>query len=127
MLNQEISMAFQDLSTPVIADACLRLDLALRLAPAGIRPILPCFKLAGCVLPVQHFGSVDIFLEALDNAEPGDVLVIDNGGRLEQSGRKSMIIEIPDQWTKTRDYLLEHGWKRQFNWLELVRHLDESA
>lgn len=84
MLNHEISMAFQDLSTPVIADACLRLDLPLRLAPAGIRPVLPYFKLAGRVLPVQHFGSVDMFLEAMGNAEPGDVMVIDNDGRLDE-------------------------------------------
>ena len=84
MLNQEISMAFQDLSTPLIADACLRLDLPLRLAPPGIRPVLPNSKLAGHVLPVQHFGSVDIFLEAMGIAEPRDVLVIDNGGRLDE-------------------------------------------
>lgn len=84
MLNQEILEAFQDLSTPVIADACLRLDLPARLAPPGIRPVLPSFKLASRVLPVQHFGSVDIFLEAIGTAELGDVLVIDNGGRLDE-------------------------------------------
>jgi 4-hydroxy-4-methyl-2-oxoglutarate aldolase len=84
MLNQEISMAFQDLSTPLIADACLRLDLPLRLAPPGIRPVLYNFTLAGHALPVQHFGSVDIFIEAMGNAEPGDVLVIDNGGRQDE-------------------------------------------
>jgi len=44
---------------------------------------------------------------------------------LEQSGRKSMIIEIPVQWRKIRDDLLENGWKRQFTWLELVRWLDK--
>ncbi len=42
---------------------------------------------------------------------------------LEQSGRKSMILEIPDEWTKNRDYLLENGWKKQYTWLELVRWL----
>jgi regulator of RNase E activity RraA len=30
-------------------------------------------------------GSVDVFLEALENAAPGDVLVVDNGGRLDES------------------------------------------
>ena len=84
MLNQAISTAFQGLSTPLIADACLRLGLPLRLAPPGIRVVLPNSKLAGHVLPVQHFGSVDIFLQAMGNAEPGDVLVIDNGGRLDE-------------------------------------------
>jgi hypothetical protein len=46
---------------------------------------------------------------------------------LEQSGRKSMIVEIPDQWAKSRDYLLENGWKKQYTWLELVRWLDERT
>ncbi len=32
-----------------------------------------------------------------------------------------MIVEIPDQWAKIRDYLLENGWKKQYTWLELVR------
>jgi len=49
------------------------------------------------------------------------------GSWREQSGRKSMIVEIPDQWTKIRDYILENGWKRQFTWLELIRWLDARA
>jgi hypothetical protein len=36
---------------------------------------------------------------------------------LEQSGRESVIVEIPDQWTNIRDYLLENGWKRQYTWV----------
>jgi regulator of RNase E activity RraA len=35
-------------------------------------------------LPARHYGSVDVFLEALENAEPGDVLVIDNNGRTDE-------------------------------------------
>jgi regulator of RNase E activity RraA len=46
--------------------------------------VLPNSKLSGHVLPVKHLGSVDIFLEAMRIAEPGDVLVIDNGGRLDE-------------------------------------------
>ena len=49
------------------------------------------------------------------------------GTWLEQSGRKSMIVEIPDQWAKIREYLLENGWKKQYTWLELVRWLDKRA
>jgi len=30
-------------------------------------------------------GSVDVFLEALGHARPGDVLVVDNGGRLDEA------------------------------------------
>jgi regulator of RNase E activity RraA len=84
MLNRDLSEAFQNLSTPLIADACLRLEVPLRLAPTGIRPVLPGFRVAGRVLPVQHYGSVDIFLEAIGIAEPGDVLVIDNDGRMDE-------------------------------------------
>jgi len=42
-------------------------------------------RVAGRVLPVRHFGSVDVFLEAFEGAQPGDVLVIDNGGRLDEA------------------------------------------
>jgi 4-hydroxy-4-methyl-2-oxoglutarate aldolase len=41
-------------------------------------------SLAGPVLPVTHFGSVDVFLEAMQSAKPGDILVIDNGGRTDE-------------------------------------------
>jgi len=34
---------------------------------------------------VQHVGSVDVFLEALGDASPGDVLVVDNAGRLDEA------------------------------------------
>jgi 4-hydroxy-4-methyl-2-oxoglutarate aldolase len=33
---------------------------------------------------VRHYGSVDVFLEAMASARPGDVLVIDNAGRLDE-------------------------------------------
>lgn len=36
-------------------------------------------------LPARHVGSVDVFLEAYETANPGDVLVVDNGGRLDES------------------------------------------
>jgi 4-hydroxy-4-methyl-2-oxoglutarate aldolase len=84
MLNQQLFDAFSELSTPLLADACLRLGLSLRLAPPGIHPLLPASRVAGRVLPVRHYGSVDIFLEAMGAAEPGDVLVIDNEGRLDE-------------------------------------------
>ena len=32
-------------------------------------------------LPVRHFGSVDVFLEGMQRAHSGDVLVVDNGER----------------------------------------------
>jgi regulator of RNase E activity RraA len=76
--------AFADLSTPLIADALLRLNVPVRIAPAGIRSLLPEQRLAGPVLPARHYGSVDVFLEAMQSATPGTVLVIENAGRLDE-------------------------------------------
>lgn len=39
----------------------------------------------GRARPVKHVGSVDVFLEALEGAAKGDVLVVDNGGRSDES------------------------------------------
>ncbi len=41
--------------------------------------------LAGRVLPARHVGSVDVFLEAFETARSGDILVVDNAGRLDES------------------------------------------
>jgi 4-hydroxy-4-methyl-2-oxoglutarate aldolase len=76
--------AFADLSTPLVADAALRLHIPLRIAPTGIAPVLAGQRLTGRALPATHFGSVDVFLEAVQHAKPGDVLVIDNGGRMDE-------------------------------------------
>ena len=84
METESLSRAFGQLSTPLIADAALRLKIPLRISPPGIRPIMPNQRVAGSVLPARHFGSVDVFLEAMQAAQPGDVLVIDNGGRLDE-------------------------------------------
>jgi regulator of RNase E activity RraA len=76
---------FEDLSTPLIADACVRKGVPARVAPSGIRPVAPGARVAGRVRPVRHYGSVDVFLEAFTGARPGDVLVIDNGGRVDEA------------------------------------------
>ena len=77
--------AFAGLSTPLVADACVRCGVPLRAAPAGIRAVVAGQRVAGRVLPARHYGSVDVFLEALGRAEAGDVLVIDNGGRTDEA------------------------------------------
>ena len=46
--------------------------------------MIPGRRIAGRVLPAKHFGSVDVFLEAMQLAERGDILVIDNGGRRDE-------------------------------------------
>jgi 4-hydroxy-4-methyl-2-oxoglutarate aldolase len=77
--------AFAELSTPLVADACLRCDVPLRAAPGGITAVMAGCRVAGRALPARHYGSVDVFLEAFGRAEPGDVLVIDNGGRVDEA------------------------------------------
>jgi regulator of RNase E activity RraA len=77
--------AFAELSTPLVADACVREGVPPRAAPPRIAAVTRAQRLAGRVLPVRHYGSVDVFLEAYGTAEPGDVLVIDNGGRTDEA------------------------------------------
>ncbi|HZD71432.1 MAG TPA: RraA family protein [Actinomycetes bacterium] len=77
--------AFADLSTPLVADACIREGVPLRAAPPGIGAVIPGRRIAGRALPARHYGSVDVFLEALGRAGQGDVLVVDNGGRTDEA------------------------------------------
>jgi 4-hydroxy-4-methyl-2-oxoglutarate aldolase len=77
--------SFADLSTPLVADACLRCDVPLRAAPPRIAAVVPGRRIAGRALPARHYGSVDVFLEAFGAAEQGDVLVVDNGGRSDEA------------------------------------------
>ena len=82
--DRQLAAKFAQLSTPLIADAAARLRVPVRFAPSGILPLIAQSRLTGRVLPARHFGSVDVFLEAMQHAESGDVLVIDNGGRLDE-------------------------------------------
>jgi 4-hydroxy-4-methyl-2-oxoglutarate aldolase len=84
MKAESLSLAFDNLSTALIADAAMRLKIPFRISPPGLGAVKPNQRLAGPVLPVRHFGSVDVFLEAMQSARRGDVLVIDNGGRLDE-------------------------------------------
>jgi len=84
MNNPRIAEEFLALSTPLITDAAVRLSLPIRFAPFGIRPVITGQRLAGGALPAKHFGSVDVFLEAMMLADAGDVLVIDNNGRADE-------------------------------------------
>ncbi|BDI21347.1 RraA family protein [Herbiconiux sp. L3-i23] len=77
--------AYLDLTTPHVADACMRLGIEVRCVPAGTRPVSANTHFVGRVRPARHSGSVDVFLEAFEHAEEGDVLVVDNGGRLDEA------------------------------------------
>jgi len=76
---------FTSLTTAHVADGCIRAGVPVRCAPAGLRAVVPGDRVAGRALPAQHVGSVDVFLEAYESAHPGDILVVDNGGRLDES------------------------------------------
>ena len=75
---------FLNFSTPLLSDACLRLGIPIRLAPVGIFSLIYGSHISGRALPVRHYGSVDIFLEAMGAAQSGDILVIDNNGRKDE-------------------------------------------
>src|SRR5258708_1295637 len=85
MDHEEIRQRFAALTTAHLADACIRAQAPVRCAPALVHGVVAGSHLAGRVIPARHAGSVDIFLEALQGAAPGDVLVVDNGGRLDES------------------------------------------
>ncbi|TDP98736.1 MULTISPECIES: RraA family protein [unclassified Leifsonia] len=68
-------------ATAAIADAAVRLGIAVGTAPVDLVALLPGRPFAGPAAPVTHLGSVDVLLETIDDAPPGAVLVVDNGGR----------------------------------------------
>jgi 4-hydroxy-4-methyl-2-oxoglutarate aldolase len=81
--------AFKEISTCNISDALDKLGLPC--GTFGIRPLYDCPRIAGTAVtmkivpagsmrPSGHMGA-----DPLDAAEPGDVLVFDNGGRLDQN------------------------------------------
>ncbi|WP_079032134.1 dephospho-CoA kinase [Streptomyces specialis] len=74
---------FATLTTAHVADACVRAGVRVRCASR--RAVEPGARGAGRVLPARHVGSVDVFLEAFEGATPGDVLVVDNGGRTDEA------------------------------------------
>ncbi|MEV0803941.1 RraA family protein [Kribbella sp. NPDC050281] len=75
-------MLFEGLTTAHVADACLRAGVPVR--TASLTAVVGG-RVAGRVLPAQHVGSVDVFFEAFESAEDGDVLVVDNGGRRDEA------------------------------------------
>ncbi len=92
MDNREIAERFLKLSTPLVADACVRLGVSFNAAPSGIHPVLPDSRIGGAAAPVRHFGSVDVFLEAMNDSETGDILVVDNSGRYDEGCIGDLIV-----------------------------------
>jgi 4-hydroxy-4-methyl-2-oxoglutarate aldolase len=81
----EMAGLFEGVTTAHAADACVRLGVEVRCAPSDLRPAGTPLRLAGRVRPARHYGSVDIFLEALEQASPGEILVVDNSGRRDEA------------------------------------------
>jgi 4-hydroxy-4-methyl-2-oxoglutarate aldolase len=79
------------LSTAAVADASVELGVTVRVAPASLRPLIPDKLFAGPAHPITHLGSVDVLLETIDDASPGGVLVVDNGGRVDEACVGDMI------------------------------------
>ncbi len=82
---EDLKQRFATLTTAHLADACVRAGLPVRCAPAPTRAVEPGSRLLGPAVPARHVGSVDVFLEAFEHAVPDGVLVVDNGGRVDES------------------------------------------
>jgi regulator of RNase E activity RraA len=80
------------LPAAAVADALVRLGKPVRLAPAELRRAAPGAPISGPAVAVHHHGSVDVFLEALETAAPGSVLVIDNEARLDEACIGDLIV-----------------------------------
>lgn len=85
MPSVKLQRIYLDLTTAHVADACMRLGIPVRCAPAAMRPLWNNTHVSGRACPARHYGSVDVFLEAINQAAPGDVLVVDNGGREDEA------------------------------------------
>src|SRR5437762_12118878 len=81
MKNEALAEKIGELSTPLVLDAAVRLKIPFRIAPFGITAIIPGLRAAGRVLPAKHCGSVDVFLDAMEAAQAGAALVVDNAAR----------------------------------------------
>jgi 4-hydroxy-4-methyl-2-oxoglutarate aldolase len=83
--REKLTEKLKGLTTPHLADGCLRLGVPIRVGPSAVQSITPSMRCAGRVRPVRHVGSIDVFFESLEDAAPGEVMVVDNGGRLEEA------------------------------------------
>ena len=72
-------------ATAALSDAAVRLGIPVAVAPVTLTALLPGRPFQGPAAPVTHLGSVDVLLETIDDAPPGAVLVVDNGGRRDEA------------------------------------------
>jgi regulator of RNase E activity RraA len=84
-MDDKLQSRLEGLTTPHLADGCLRVNVPIRIAPSAVRPLSSQMRCSGPARPVRHVGSIDIFLEVFDSAGKGEILVIDNGGRADEA------------------------------------------
>lgn len=84
-MTEKLMQQLEGLTGPHLADGCLRSGVPIRFAPHELKPIIPGMECRGRALPVRHVGSIDVFFEVLEHSKPGDVIVIDNGGRTDEA------------------------------------------
>lgn len=84
-MDEKTRGRFAGLTSAHVADACLQTGSGFAIAPSGTAPVGQGMRAHGPVRPVRHYGSVDVFLEAIDTAASGEIMVIDNGGRRDEA------------------------------------------
>src|SRR5262245_20989002 len=93
--SRALVAALAEMVTPHLSDNMSR----LRGASAALRPMHHSGKLAGPALTVKSTPGDNLMVhQAIDLAEPGDVIVVDAGGYLEQA----IIGEIMASWAAKR-------------------------
>jgi 4-hydroxy-4-methyl-2-oxoglutarate aldolase len=83
--TSDVGARFASLSTALVADAAVRLGLPAKIAPSGIRPLVPGSKLAGPASPVVLDGHAHRVLEGIYRSDAGAVLVLDDKGRADEA------------------------------------------
>lgn len=84
-MDKSVIEKLKHLTTPHLADGCLRTGLPIRCAPTGLQGLVPGMQCAGRARPVRHVGSIDVYFEAIEGTSESEVLVVDNGGRLDEA------------------------------------------
>lgn len=87
----QVTTQLADIATAQITDACIKEKVKYVCAPAGLSSVLSEHELkhtlCGSVVPVRHYGSVDVFLELIETTPKieNSILVIDNNGRTDEA------------------------------------------
>ncbi len=84
-MNKTLIEQLGQLTTPHLADGCLRMNVPIRCAPSALQAVVGTMHCVGRARPIRHVGSIDVYFEAIEEGGQGEVLVVDNGGRLDEA------------------------------------------